>query len=162
MIVLVDRLVSFSPVVDLLFQLFDVSSAWFSIGGAESCPDLRSRVGGREDWLNGSGYSAEEPAVDKLVLTFPQREGRVGGFPCFRRDSGWRDDRRAINMSGEIISIKQGVDLTIPHQEIGGGELCHICHVDIEQSRVGGDGYGLVSECLIFRHVRHRELQGRR
>ena len=41
-------------------------------------------------------------------------------------------NNRPINVSGKIVSIKQGVDLSTPHQEIGTREFGDVTHVDIQ------------------------------
>lgn len=109
--VLVDWLVSFTPVVYLLSHLLDMAFCMFGVGRWEGCPDLSWCRRCREDGLDRGGHGAKKSIVNQFVLAFPQVERRIRKHTCVSGDGWRRNNCRSINVADEIITIKQSMNL---------------------------------------------------
>ena len=134
--VFIDRFTSFGSVFDLLFKLLNMTTARFSIRLVESGPDLCSSLRSGENGLKRVGDGTEKRTEDEAVLSSPDRVLRVHNRDIVHRDRWWRWVDRSIEMRREVITVEECRDLTTPHQEVGGGELRHVGHVDVEKSLI--------------------------
>ena len=114
--------------------------------------------------MNGDCDGAKNGTVDQLVLAFPELVRRVGGgcassVDCLR---GCSDG--SVDVTGEIVSIKQRMYLTAPHQVIRGCEFGDIRHVDIEKSWCfrESNGFRGSSWCGSHRETKRMKREARR
>lgn len=155
--VVIDRLGTFGPCFDLLFELLDVSPTWLSVGQREGGPYVCRCGGRRQPRLNGESDSAQQSTVNEAILSLPDRVGRVGSRHGVNSVGGGRDNNRSVDVAGKIIPIEEGMNLTAPHQKVGGRKLCDVCHIDIENGLSIGDGDGLV---MCSSHEKNEEEKG--
>lgn len=120
------------PVFKLCLQLFDVPADWLGVGGGECCPGFKARGGARDQRLEWSRDSANKSTINKFVLTFPKSERWIDRDLFINDYCGRRSDGGAINVTSNIIAIKESVDLETPHEVIAGSELSIVRHVHRE------------------------------
>ena len=70
--------------------------------------------------------------VYELILSLVCVVRGVGRGDFSIRDRRRWDHRSTCDVSIEAIAVKQGLDLTAPHEEVGGRELRNIGHVNVK------------------------------
>ena len=106
---------TFRPLSKLRTELSNMAVAWICIDLAECFPDLRSSSGTRLRGLNRHGDGSKEGTVDELVMSLPLSVVGVVGENVIGDDGGRRCGCRSIKESGQIITIKESMNLSAPH-----------------------------------------------
>ncbi|XP_019082677.1 PREDICTED: pathogenesis-related protein 5-like [Camelina sativa] len=135
----INSLVIFLPVFELRLKLTDVTTTWFSISGGQGCPNFSRRSGTGDNRLERSGNGTNERTIDKSILAFSDRVRWVHREIITGGEHDRRSNDGAIKITGQVIAIKQGVDLKTPHEVVDGGEFGDAGHVDGDESLVVGD-----------------------